>query len=244
MRYMPTLAILAIVCAAFVVPAVAQPPKSTAKQPAGTVAVNGRSTAPVGTLVVLIGTVPAGGKYTWVYDREYGDTLQCREKKTLAFVPSRPGRYVFWLVAETGDTLTAVQHTLTAVDKAPTAPTEPPADGGRDDLSNQAAAIAKRYAAIAAGLNDPETEAALKARWLAVLEDVRDAEDLDAAGDVVGTAFEAVMRGRKGLSRYVDWLGRFRRPLDADIGKLVKGGVVRTPADLATVLQAVATALR
>ena len=243
MRRMLALAALAAACAAFAVPATAQPPKPPAPQATNMVAINGRDTAPVGTLVVFTGTVP-GGRYTWVYDREYGDTLQCRENKTLAFVPARPGRYVFWLVAETGDTLTAVRHTLTATDKTPATPTQPPADGDQGGLTKQAAATAKRYAAIAAELNDPATEAALKARWLAALPAIRGAADLDAAGDVAGAAFEEAMRGRRGLSRYVDWLGRFRRPLNADIEKLAKGGVVKTPADLATVLQAVAAALR
>ena len=203
--------------------------------------IEGREKAETGQLIVLRATT-TDKVFTWVYDKAYGfDTLQCASEKSIAFATSKPGRYIFWMVSSDGTTISAVSHVVTVGLGKPHQP--PPDDPPVGDLSAISAKLATKYAALAAALNDPPTPAAIVMAWKAVSGKVRGSPDLKTAGLVVGGGMEQALAGRQGLSRYVDWFGKFRNPLNAEIDGLVKAGIIKSPEHLDAVIQIIGEAM-
>ncbi len=203
--------------------------------------VQGRSTATAGQLVVLK-AAEAEEPFVWVYDRAvYGDAMVCNETKTFAIVPNQPGRLVVWLVQQTGGGLVTTPHVVAVQGGKP--PATGPAVPTGGDLARLTGDLVKRYGAAVTELNDPPTAQAIIREWRAALGAVRGSPDLQAAGVVLGDAWGRAMATREGKSRYVDWLGGFRKPLNADIDAAIKAGVINSPADMAAVVEAIALAL-
>lgn len=206
------------------------------------VSIAGRTEASAGQLVVLSATTPTD-QYQWVFDAQaFGDVMTCGESKTLAFVPAKPGRYVVWVVALSGDVLVKKVHAITVSEAVP--------NGGVSEqvpvitgLDSAVQLLSDGYAAKAIAMNDNSTAMALVAKWKAVSGAVRGSPNLETAGALLGEAFESAMSERAGLSRYVDWLGVFRRPLNEDLDLLVREGLVTTPSQLDQVIQAIAAAI-
>ncbi len=199
--------------------------------------VQGRETATSGQLIVLKAN-HTGEAFAWVYDREvYGDAMVCNETKTFAIVPNRPGRLVVWLVVYDTNGIETTSHAVDVLDGKPHSPPPPtPGDGG---LGGFSAKLAAKYGKIASDLNDPPTAQAIVREWRAALGVVRGSPNLEAAGVALGDAWGRAMVTRQGKSRYVDWLNEFRKPLNADIDAAVQAGQIKTPEQLATVIEAV-----
>ena len=193
--------------------------------------------ATAGQLIVLKANT-TDETFAWVYDREvYGDAMVCNETKTFAIVPNRAGRLVVWLVAYNDSGLTTTAHAVTVSGgKPPTPDTQTPGGGDEGGLVLR---LASKYKQTAANLNDPPTAQAIVREWRAVLGAVRGSPTLEAAGVVLGGAMDRAMATREGKSRYVDWLGGFRKPLNADIEAAVQAGQINTPEQLAALIEGV-----
>lgn len=203
--------------------------------------VQGRETATSGQLIVLKAN-HTGEAFAWVYDREvYGDAMVCNETKTFAIVPNRPGRLVVWLVVYDTSGMTTTAHAVNVSNGKPQTPNpRPPGDGDEGGL---VASLAAKYKQAATDLNDPPTAQAIVREWRAASGAVRGSPTLEAAGVVLGDAWGRAMGTRQGKSRYVDWLNEFRKPLNADIDAAVQAGQIKTPEQLATVIEAVAAGI-
>ena len=209
----------------------------------GAAEINGRETSLPGDLVVLKATTETD-RFCWVYDKAaYGfDALRCDADKSIAFSAAKPGRYVFWVIAEESDALATVRHIVT-VSALPSDHTKPPGGGPADpvsDIEKTADAMAAKFAIVSGKLRDPDTAAAIATQWMAVSGKVRGSPTLEDAGVVISDATRAALAARKGVSRYVDWLNGFRVPLNKEIKDAIDAGHIKTPADLDVVIQAIA----
>lgn len=203
---------------------------------AGPPGIEGPDRAGVGDLVML--KAEADSPYTWVFDKDaFGKYLTCNDKKVLIFSPTRAGRYVAWLVVWKDKSFQTARHVVVVEggDSRPVLPPEkPPKDDDKDKVWDE---LIGKIKDLIDGMEDPATAALLKEEWSAALPRIRSAKSIDDAGKEVSAAFERAMRRRKGLSRYRDWLRKFRKPLNGIIKKLVESGVVDSPEDVAKIIE-------
>lgn len=116
-------------------------------------------------------------------------------------------------------------------------PDNPPPSGTFDDIKAVSAS-----GCIA--LNDQMTAGKLAVSLRAVVPSVRFSADLPSAQASVVNTIENTLLTRMGASRTKDWLGLWRRPLNTAIEAAKQSGRIKTPADYAAVIEAMAAGLQ
>jgi hypothetical protein len=97
----------------------------------------------------------------------------------------------------------------------------------------------------ARSLGDRDTELLLVQEWQRAVESIRKASTLQQAGEYLRQANESAFAQRTSFSsRYKDWLGQFRKPLNDEIAKLVGSGKIQTPSNLATYVESLIDAMK
>ncbi len=113
----------------------------------------------------------------------------------------------------------------------------PPPTGTFDDIKTVSATGS-------AAVRDPTTASRLATSLRAVVPTVRVAADLPSAQATVVNAIENTLLTRVGESRNRDWLGLWRRPLNTAIESAKQSGRIKTAADYAAVVEAMAAGLQ
>lgn len=116
-------------------------------------------------------------------------------------------------------------------------PDTPPPSGTFDDIKTISANGSNTLA-------DPTTSGRLASSLRAIVPAVRAAADLPSAQANVVNAIENTLLTRIGSSRNKDWLGLWRRPLNTAIEAAKQSGRIKTPADYAAVIEAMAAGLQ
>lgn len=197
-------------------------------------AINGPRGAVAGELVTLTHTADDA---IWIHQQQ---AHEC--DKSIAFV-AQPGKHIVYLAGNTASGLQYTSHVLEV------GPFVKPPDGPRIDEPaepiDEPAYDVSSIVGQARGLGDRDTELLLVQEWQRAIESIRKAPTLQQAGEYLRQANESAFAQRTSFSsRYKDWLGQFRKPLNDDIAQLVKSGAIQTPSNLATYVESLIDALQ
>ena len=196
--------------------------------------IDGPTQAKPGDLVVLSAADSIGDGFRWV-SPEGVQTLQC--SGDLAFASGTPGDYRFLLIAADNEAnIDYATHVVTIVGSQPQPDPDP--DPGEPDPDPQPTPgaweeLRKISASGAKSLADPSTAEKL-ARAIKTVDaqleqlcQARQCPTITQASQTMVQAIEGVLALRRGASLQADWLGKWRRPINAHIK-------AKNPADLDT----------
>lgn len=168
--------------------------------------------------------------------------------RNLGFSTRDSGNYDFILIAASkeGDARIQIAHvikrvTITGSLPPPVDPGDPPPPDDPPPNPKPLAELTKFVKQTTANLNDPTTAKALAKTIRDNIDKMKSASDRQAAFAAMGIEIERTLLKRTGSSRNVDWLNKWRIPVNMEINRFES--TIVNSADAAAVMLAVADGL-
>lgn len=199
--------------------------------------IDGPKSGATGDLIVLDGSQSVGDGHLWVLPANL-QTLACGDvgPGQIAFASGKAGVYTFALiVADKTAAIDHVTHTVAiggAIEPEPVDPPDEPTPAPElEKLSYESASRLADFV-TAAGLADSILAADAQIENMCK---VGQCPGLAQAQAIMVSAIERRLLARAGVSRNVDWLNGWRKPINAELAKLINVDVSKYRAAMRSV---------